>query len=164
MLQNYIVQYSQQLAGNNPILQGILSQIITRVGALKIENDYFSVPKQMLIITNKIGEPTIRSNQGDLIGAKALYSTYHSWDSFIAGQRFPSEPGKTAAKYVYEGVKIPRFTIKNVDQILNIGYFTTESGEIGKFTKVNWNVDGDFAIVDFWVYKNWMNNIEENQV
>lgn len=163
ILQQYISAYSSDLNGANPIISGILSQIITRVGALKVENDYFSTPKQMLITTNQIGEPTLVDGQEDLIGAKALYNNYHTWDSFIPGQRNPNEPGQTAAKYVYENVRIP-FGIADFTEILNIGYFTTESGKIGKFISVDWNVEGDFATVSYWVYENWMSNIEENQV
>ena len=42
------------------------------------------------------------------------------------------------------------------------GWREGENGEIGKFTNIEWNIRGDYATVDYWIYKNWMTNIEES--
>jgi len=32
---------------------------------------------------------------------------------------------------------------------------------LGKFTDVNWNVNGDFAIVSYYIFDNYTNNLTE---
>ena len=62
---------------------------------------------------------------------------------------------------MYEEVKIP-FGLQDFNTVLNNAFFTTQSGEVGKFEKIDWNVRGDYAIVTYWVYNSWLINIEEN--
>ena len=157
----YLNQFAQQLNASNPGVASFISTIGNRTGAIKVENDFFSIPKQMLIETNPQGLPTIPSDFAEKIGSQALIENYHSWDSFIPGERNASEPTQTAAKYIYEGVRIP-FGLQDFVDTLNNAYFTTVNGEVGKFIKIDWNVRGDFATVDYWIYNNWMSNIEEN--
>lgn len=142
-------------------LDDIILGLTNRTGALKVENHFFSVPKMMLLEDNNQGNPRIPENFVDIIGAKAIYEDFHSYDSFIPGNRNPSDFNETAAKLISEGVRIP-FGLQDFNSILNNSYFSTQEGNTGKFTKVDWNVEGDFAIVDFWIYDNWMSNIEEN--
>jgi len=149
------------LDASAPVLEAIIPDVLNRTGALKVENDFFSVPKMMLLTDNSQGNPRIREDFADIIGAKALYQDFHSYDSFIEGQRNPDDPNETAAKLIHEDVRIP-FGLADFDNIQNNGYFTTDTGKIGKFDKVDWNVRGDFAITTFWIYDNWMSNIEEN--
>ena len=144
-----------------PELTQMQIDIQNRIGALKIENHFFSVPKMILLRDNENGVPRIPLDFVDIIGARALYDNYHTWDSFIPGNRNPNNAQETAAKLVHEGVRIP-FGLEDFNNILINSYFSTQDGKIGKFTKVDWNVRGDFAITDFWVYDNWMTNIEEN--
>lgn len=160
-LTDRINQFSAELATTFPQVNQFIAVLQNRTGALKIENEFFSTPKQMLLTTNSNGFPTIPANFADKIGAKALYANYHTWDSFIPGNRNPANPQQTAAKYIYENVKI-NFGISDFATTLNNAYFTTESGKIGKFTRIAWNVYGDSADVDYWIYEDWMSNIEEN--
>lgn len=162
-IKNRLDQFATDLSTSFPQVSIFVESIQNRVGALKIENEFFSVPKQMLLVENSNGFPTIPEDFADKIGAKALMLNYHSWDSFIPGQRNPNNPQQTAAKYNYNGVKIP-FGKEDFDTILNNAYFTTVNGKIGKFTRVAWNVMGDYSTVDYWIYENWMKNIEEDIV
>jgi hypothetical protein len=155
-------EFSANLSGSSiPAIAQFGQAFQNREGALKIENEFFSVPKMMLLETNSSGFPTIPLNFADEIGAQALYNNYHTWDSFIQGNRNPNEPSQTAGKSIFEGVRMP-FGIADVEKVQQNSYFTTSNGEVGKFTKIEWNVRGDFAIVDFWIYDDWLNNIEEN--
>ena len=156
-IEDRIDEFVDQLAISAPTLEEFITSIDNRTGALRVENHFFSVPKMMLL--NE--DDRIPANFADIIGARALYDNYHTWDSFIAGNRNPLDATQTAAKLVYEGVRIP-FGLKDFTNVLNNSYFTTQDGDTGKFTKIDWNVRGDFAIVDYWVYDNWMTNIEEN--
>lgn len=156
-------EFASQLAQSMPQLNIFIESVQNRVGALKVENDFFSTPKQMLITENSNGFPTIPVDYADKIGAKALMLNYHSWDSFIPGNRNPNNTQQTAAKYVYESVKID-FGIKDFSTVLNNAYFTTINGKIGAFTRIAWNVLNDSAEVDYWIYEDWMSNIEEDIV
>ena len=162
-IKDRLEQFSSQLSQSMPQLNIFIESVENRVGVLKVENDFFSTPKQLLIVENSNGFPTIPIDFADKIGAKALMLNYHSWDSFIQGNRNPNNPQQTAAKYLYEGVKID-FGIKDFSTILNNSYFTTVNGKIGAFTRIAWDVLGDSADVDYWVYEDWMNNIEEDIV
>jgi len=144
-----------------PGMDEFLSGVGVRSGAMKVENHFFSVPKMMLLEDNLQGKPVIPQDFAEKIGTRALYDNYHTWDSFIPLQRNPNDANQTAAKYIYEGVRIP-FGIEDFDTITQNSYFSTQNGEIGKFTNIEWNIRGDFATVDYWIYNNWMTNIEES--
>ena len=148
------------LGSGNPVMADLILSFGNRTGAMKVENDYFSIPKQCMIVTNSGGLPTIPANFVDSLGTTALYNNYHSWDSFIPGKRNPNDNNQTAGKDLYEDVRIP-FGLQDFSTILNNSYFTTLNGEVGKFTKVEWNVRGDFAVVNYWIYNAWLTNIEE---
>jgi hypothetical protein len=157
-----IDEFQDSLNGQGPV--NLLEFIVTvgnRTGSCKIENDYFSVPKQMLLQDGAFDLPTIPYDFADTIGAEALVREWHNWDSFVPGVRDPNNPNYTAAKYVYEDVKIP-LGLDDFVTILNNAYFTTSNGQIGKFTKLDWNIRGDYAIASYWIYNNWVSNIEEN--
>lgn len=161
LIEDKIGELQTFLNESSPLMAQIIPDFLNRTGAIKMENHFFSVPKMMLLEDNESGNPRIPSNFADIIGAKALYQNYHTWDSFIPGNRNPNNAQETAAKLIHEQVKIP-FGIEDFNSILNNPYFSTQDGKTGEFTKIDWNVEGDFAIVDFWVYDNWMTNIEEN--
>lgn len=159
-IESILNQWGQVIGAGNPKIEEFVTSLGNRTGAMKIEHDYFSIPKQMLIEINQQGLPTIPSDFVDKIGAKALLNNFHSWDSFIPGNRNPLEPSQTAAKDVYEDVRIP-FGLKDFVTILNNAYFVTNTGQVGKFTKLDWNVEGDFAVASWWIYNDWMSNITE---
>lgn len=161
IIENLIDAWSSILQVSSPALNQYLQTIVNRTGAMKVENHYFSVPKQMLIENNTQGLPRIPLNFVDRIGAKALQQDYHSFDSFIPGQRNPNNLNQTAGKFVYNDVKIASFGLADFNTIQSNPYFTTINGEVGKFEKLDWNVDGDFAICTYWIYNSWLTNIEE---
>lgn len=158
---NYIDSLTNILNASVPVMDEFFNSVGIRNGAMKVENHFFSVPKMMLLEDNLQGKPVIPIDFAEKIGTRALYDNYHTWDSFIPLQRNPNDANQTAAKYIYEGVRIP-FGIEDFDTITQNSYFSTENGEIGKFTNIEWNIRGDYATVDYWIYKNWMTNIEES--
>jgi hypothetical protein len=141
-----------------PELSEYLLPITLREGALKVENNFFSLPKIVYMENGKIP-----SNFTDKIGAIALYNKYHSYKSFVQGIKDPTDLNKTNQKKTFKSVKIP-FGIESFNQIINNSYFTDNSGNIGKFTSINWNVDRDFAIVDYYVFENYMKNLTETTI
>lgn len=141
-----------------PDIGEYLLPITLREGALKVENHFFSTPKIIYMENGKIP-----SDFTDKIGAIALYNKYHSYKSFVQGIKNPSNLNDTNQKKIFTSVKIP-FGIESFNQIINNSYFTDNSGNIGKFTNINWNVSRDFAIVDYYVFENYMNNLQETTI
>lgn len=160
IIENKISELASFFSAGNPNIEEFINSFGNRTGVLKVENHFFSVPKMMLLEDNLQGLPRIPVDFVDQIGAAALYRDYHTWDSFIPGQRNPNNLNETAAKFIFEQVRIP-FGVEDFNTILNNSYFTTQDGITGKFMKLDWNVEGDFAICDYWIYENWMSNIQE---
>lgn len=126
---------------------------------MKIENHFFSTAKIVYLESdNRIPE-----NFYTIIGAKALNENYHSYKSFVQGVRNPSVLTDTNAKDVYSEVTIP-MGITAFNQLINNSYFTTNSGQIGKFTSIKWIPDQDKAVCDFYIQSNWAVNIQETTV
>lgn len=142
-----------------PILESLTAFIFNRDGAMKVENHFFSTPKMVYL-----GEDgKIPADFNDKIGARAIYNKYFAYDSLVPGVRNPSDPSDTNGKEIFQGVEIP-FTLKDAKNVINNLYFSTEDDGIGRFLKIDWDVDGDSAVVDFWIQDNWLTNVEENQI
>ena len=164
---NYVTNITEVFGGVESILDETLPSlptieafIETRNGALKVENHFFSTPKISILEPNALGELRIPENFNDLIGAKALFKKYFNYNSLVPGVRNPLDFSDTNGKEIFENVRI-RFNIKEFEQLLNNSYFYTEDGKKGKFTAINWDVDKDSAVCDFWVKTPWLKNVEQ---
>jgi hypothetical protein len=143
-------------SGNNsPQLNYVSNPMQSRVGALLVENAFFSKPK--IIYLGSDGK--IPSNFKNIIGAKALYQNYHSYKSFVPGVRNTSNSLDTNQKTLYRNVKIP-FGYSDFNLIVNNSFFDF-NGKNAKFTSIKWNVDKDYAIVDFYVNEIYTTNLKE---
>lgn len=150
--------YSDVLNQTFPTISEFVNNITSRAGAMKIEHHYFSVPKIVYLEDNKIP-----INFEDKIGAKALYDNYHSYKSFVPGIKNPNDPDDTNQKLLFEDVRIP-FGINDFNLIINNSYFNASGGNIGKFTSVLWNTDKDEAIVSYYIFQNYLENIKEKTI
>ncbi len=135
-----------------------LLAVTLREGAMKVENHYFSTPKIVWMENGKIPSDFVSK-----IGAISLYNNYHSYKSFVQGIKNPSLPTDTNQKTVYSDIKIP-FGMDSFNQIINNSYFTDINGKIGKFTSVKWGVNSDTAIVNYYIFENYNNNLTETTV
>lgn len=160
-IEERLAEFASAFASGNPAMEVFISSVADRSGACTVENHFFSVPKMAIVETSALGSPRIPADFADLIGAKALYNNHHVWDSFIEGKRNPDNPNETAAKHIYEGVRIP-FGLDDYMAVVNNAYFNTNSNGIGKFISLNWEIENDIATISFWVYNNWAKNIQEN--
>jgi hypothetical protein len=153
----------EDIIEQSPVDLGALPEFsFARDGALRVENHFFSTPKiSILELVN--GRYRIPEDFNYKIGAKSIYNKYYKWNSLVSGVRNPDDPEDTNGKLIHEGVRIP-FNLINFNTILNLGYFTTSDGKLGKFINAPWNVNGDFMTADFWIQENWANNIKEEQV
>lgn len=131
--------------GGSSDLQG---KIENKVGILKVSRNDYAVPKVLILKNGKI--PV---NHRDLLSAKYLYDTYINEKSFVANN-FGGQ------KTVYENVRIP-FGLNDFISLINNSYATAQDGKIAKFTKLKWNIDGDFANADFYIKEPHTNNLKE---
>jgi len=157
-IQTHFESVADILEQSLPQTNNYIEQITSREGALKVENHFFSNPKIVYMEDGKI--PV---NFTDKIGAIALYNKYHSYKSFVQGIKDPSNTNSTNQKKLFSSVKIP-FGIESFNLIINNSYFNDNSGNIGKFTNVNWNVSRDFAIVDYYIFENYISNLTETTI
>ena len=109
---------------------------------------------------DSLGRARIPEDFNESIGARALYEKYFTWDSLVPGVRNPDDINDTNGKLIYENVEFG-FNISDFYNVLDKGYFTTESGEIGRFTSLKWNIDKDRATASYWIQNNWAINTKE---
>jgi len=143
--------FDQGLESNNSFLLAIT----LREGAMKVENHFFSTPKIVYLENGKI--PT---NFTDKVGAVALYNNYHSYKSFVSGIKDPTNLNNTNQKKIFTDVRIA-FGAESFAQIINNSFFNDANGNLSKFTSINWNVDGDFAIVSYYTFEKYIDNLIE---
>lgn len=125
-------------------------------GALKIENQFFSTPKIVYLVNNKI--PV---NFNNIIGSPALYRDFHSYKSFVPGVKNQNDPNDTNQKFLVNDADIA-FGPQKFDLVSNDSFFNTADGGIGKFTKLNWKMDSDRAVASYYIIQNYTDNLKEN--
>jgi len=123
-------------------------KIKQRVGLLQMTTDTYNVAKLLSMNGNRLSA----SSREDL-SAETLYNKYHSWDSFVLNNF-------NGQKSVYTGIRIP-FNFEDFLKVVKNSYFTLSDGRIGKFTNIEWNINGDFAQADYWVREPYDTNLIE---
>jgi hypothetical protein len=121
--------------------------IKNRIGMLNLTSDSISVPK--LLICDNDGK--ISSLNSQLINAKYLYLNYFKSSSLVSG--------KYQFKY-YKNVVIP-FGFTDFLKTIEFGWFKDKDANIGKFDKISWNFNNDFATVDYRIRFKYTNNLKE---
>lgn len=109
-----------------------------RVGMLRLGTPNHGVPRIIPMNGSKLP-----ANHRELVRAKNLYDKYIKASSFVLSQN-------GGQKLIREGVRIP-FSFGNFLELIENSYFVTETGTVGKVTKLNWTIDGDYAEIDYWV-------------
>ena len=127
--------------------------ITNRIGALRLSSKTHSVAKLLWMVPDGRGGFEIPENHRDLFSAKTLYEKYHVAKSFVA-DNFARQRQVTFDK------EIP-FTFSDYIKILNNSFFTTDTGEVGKIERLEWNPDADIANIDFWIEKVYDTNLIE---
>ena len=127
----------------------LASKIEGKVGLLKVTKNNYTKPK-LLRLTS---DGKLATNHRDNWSAKYLYDKYHIEKSFV-------ENNYHGQKEVYREVKIP-FGFRDFLQLINNSYFTNFDGRQGKFEKLSWKMDADYAIVDFWIRQPYTKNLKE---
>jgi len=122
-------------------------KIKSKVGVLKVSNNWTTQPKLLYIKNNKL--PT---NHRSLFSAQTLYDNYHIDGSFVANNGI-------GQKVVYNDVVIP-FGFEDYKVLTNNSYFKY-NGADAKITSFNWTIGMDKAKVSFWVRSRYTKNLRE---
>lgn len=137
-----------------PILDVIGLDKWNQEGALLVENNWFGTPK-MVLLDDKGRIPKDFMSQ---IGADALWTDWHSWNSMAPGWKNPDNPDETNQKIIFRNVRFP-FGIEDWQEtIINSNCIVPGYGK-GEFFNIRWKNGGDFATADFFAYKTWATNL-----
>jgi hypothetical protein len=133
-----------------PFPDGIadILDINRRLGALRISQKSFSVPKVVYIENGNI-PPNHRSE----LGAKHLWNTYWNEISFV-----DNDFGRQ--RQIVENEPVP-FTGLDLIDIETGSFFTDINGKESKATRVLWTPDGDTALMNSWKKSVYCNKLFE---
>ena len=120
------------------------------IGALRVSDNNHFVPKVILLENGRIPQ-----NHRSLLSARYLWETYHRKEKSVA-----KENDYRGQKETFNDVRIP-FGLNDFNQILNNDFFTTVDGKKGKILRLNWNLGGDYANVDYWIREVLTTNVQE---
>ena len=119
-----------------------------RVNMLKISQPFFSVPKVL-----KMRGTKLTNDYRSGLSAPYLWENYLNYDSF-------TRDNFNRQRKVFEGVEIP-FSFDDYKKVKENSYFVTESGQVGKFTSLEWTIEADKAEVSFWIQEVYTKNLKE---
>ena len=119
-----------------------------RVNMLKISQPFFSVPKVL-----KMRGTKLTNDYRSGLSAPYLWENYLNYDSFI-------RDNFNRQRKVFEGIQIP-FSFDDYKKVKENSYFVTESGQVGKFTSLEWTIEADKAEVSFWIQEVYTKNLKE---
>ena len=126
------------------------SKIKNRVNILKVSNPEHSVAKLLYMEGS-----SIPANHRDLISAEYLYDNFHNAKSFI-------ENNFRRQRLRFENIKVP-FNFKDFKELSENPYFITQNGVQGKFERLEWTIDGDYAEASGWIRSLYTKNLVETK-
>jgi hypothetical protein len=150
-IEKILLQLAEAVDATTKILGGntkYVAKIKSKIGLLKITSNNWSKPK--VIVMNGDRMPV---NHRSICSAKYLYDNYHYGKSFVVNNGY-------GQKIMYDEVRIP-FAFEDFLKTIENSYFTNENTQIGKITSLKWNIAGDFAIVSYWIRKQYTKNLKE---
>lgn len=132
--------------------------ISNRIGMLKMESDYVSIPKLMLLdkasnsVNTKLSDDNVEHcNAGYL------------WDNFHYPKSFVSVNGKQNGQYLYrESDKFP-FSFADFERSLNNNSVFTSDGLQGRAKTLKFNPYKQYATCSYRINKTYLSNIKEDR-
>lgn len=121
--------------------------IKSRLGVLKVTNNWHTVPKLLPLKGTKLP-----LNHSTLFNSKVLWNDYLSYDSFVKN-------GYKRQRAIYNDVTIP-FGIEDFKQLTKNPFFKFK-GNTAKIIKFAWTTGKDTANVSFWVQETYTTNLQE---
>jgi len=126
----------------------LASKIDNRIGMLRTSTPNHGTSKLLYVESGNVPR-----NHGDKINADVLYSEYYLPSSFANGGQ----------RKVFEGVKIP-FNLKMFNDFLRNSYFIGNNGANSKINSIEWDIDGDNAIVSYEEEFTYTNKLTERLI
>ena len=127
-----------------------LAYLITgRIGRLKVSQKNHGVAKLLLLGADG-RMPIVTPRE---FSAKVLYDKYHNYNSFV-GNNFGGQ------RRIFTEKRVP-FGFSNFLQCIDNSYFITEDGRTGKVESIKWTLDGDYALLDYWIEEIYTENLKE---
>lgn len=143
----------------NPIKKiqtpSIKQLIKDRVGVLKMETDYVSVPKIFIIDQNSVARSTkISARNQSLVNARYLFENYHYLKSFVEYN------GKPANQfYLKENQEFP-FSFADYETVRNNNAIFTPQGEEGELISLKFNPVKQTASCTYKIRKKYISNLK----
>jgi tetrahydromethanopterin S-methyltransferase subunit G len=160
--------YGNQLGANLNNIPGIPPQVITvvnylsndRIGAVRISSKSYSVPKLVPlenVSTTLKPDYRIPQNYRDLFSSLTIYNKYYISDSFAN-----VNPG-TRQRQLFRARDV-NFVFSNYLKLKENSFIATSNGQRAKVEAIDWQPDADIATIDYWVEKQYTNNIKETLI
>ena len=128
--------------------------IDNRIGMLKLESDYFTVPKILLLKVGSSSDNTkIRTDNQDKINARYLYENFHNTNSFA-----PSS--KSAQRYVYNYLNV-ELNLVDFKKIQDEQVVKLPSGSLADVISCKWNPSTRLADMEVEERRIYDNNLRE---
>lgn len=125
--------------------------ILDRLGVLKVSQKNHSVAKLLYMDSNGL-IPRDEKNR-NLFSAKVLWNKYYNYNSFVSnsfgGQR-----------RLFIEQRVP-FGFSDFQKLIENSYFVLDDGRNGKVESIKWELDSDFAVLDYWVEEVYTENLKE---
>ena len=137
------------------------SSIRDRKGMLLMENDFVSVPKDLILSVNTTSDRSTKLSVNDEIKINSLYlyNNYHAINSFL-----PTSLKPTGNQYEIHEVEGVPFCFDDYQLVKASNYMKDDIGRDGEILSLNWNVRKLTASADYKVKQLWTNNLKENKI
>ena len=139
----------------------LTSKIDERIGMLLMENDFVSVPKDLILSVNNTNNraTNIQTSDKTLNNSLTLYNNYHAINSFLPTEDNPE--GKQREIHDVEGVP---FCFDDYELVRDSNYMKDDIGRDGEILSLNWNVRKLTASINYKVKQIWTTNLKEDKI
>ncbi|MBN38098.1 MAG: hypothetical protein CMI29_06475 [Opitutae bacterium] len=124
--------------------------ILRRLGAMQVSSNNHTVPKLLILNNSKIP-----SNHRDILSAKAIYEKSYTFKSFVAN-------GAYGQKRIFSNVRVP-FGQNDFNSLIDNNYFIDAEGREARATRIEWNIAGSEAVLDYYVREPYTFNLKEEK-
>jgi len=137
------------------------SSIRDRKGMLLMENDFVSVPKDLILSVNTTSDRStnIAITNESKNNSLTLYKDFHAINSFL-----PTSLKPTGNQYEIHEVEGVPFCFDDYQLVKDSNYMKDDIGRDGEILSLNWNVRKLTASANYKVKQLWTNNLKENKI
>lgn len=131
------------------------ASISNRIGMIKMESDYVTIPKIFLIDESSNPKNTkLSPNNESVVNAKYLFDNFHYFKSFV-----PIDGKPTNQYLLRESDRFP-FSFENYTQSLSNNAIFTPDGLTGEMLSLRFNPEKQYATCTYRVRKQYLSNLK----